>query len=382
MVHADTKQSAALEVIDAPRLTCGSYIHAMHAVKMAVNKIDHPGVMSILDVGTLADGRPYVVTEPFHGTTLCARIADAAPSVTEAVDILLEICDVLIAAHADGVVHCTLELEHVVLLDRGRACDGPRVTLIDWGLSQAIDDEAWSESRDVAPAPSPTVDVYALGVIAHQLLVPIPAELQALSSAMLAEDPADRPTIDEVAKRLAELTSAQDDPAVPPFIAEGALESVRALPFKRRGALFAAACAAPVLYFFLGNHAPSVSPPPAPKIVIAEPPVLNVAPVPAPAPPPPAPPVVARPRAKAKPVDDERVLQLYQRVNNALLTFEQQFGTNDELSERFNAIEIEAATATPAARKATIALLDDLQGEIQRAHVEQCESAPDAAGCK
>jgi hypothetical protein len=198
---------------------------------------------------------------------------------------------------------------------------------------------------------------------------------------MLAEDPTARPTIGEVAKRIA----SHDDqhvPSIPPPVTEMIRPPARQV--RLRGPLFAAACAAPVLYFFLAAHhaepqaatqvpvaARVVEPPRVVESPVAIEPMPSVVAVePAPAPPP-------KPVAKPERDDAAQLWHQYQRVGHDFMTLDRRFGAPDDLAERFHTIDIEAATS-PEARKETADALRELDTEIRQALAEQCEAAPDA----
>jgi serine/threonine protein kinase len=209
------------------------------------NLINHPGVVEAFATGTF-DGRPYLVMERLTGNTL-GGLLDAAPLPRDqAIEILLELCDVLGAAHAAGVVHRDLKLDNVFVLDTGAASSsgGRRVKLLDWGMARIAGEDdplrglIAGTLTYVAPEQvrgddvTPAADVYALGVLAYQLLlgappfasqndlelldkhlcaVPprpramwsqIPSALEQTLIQMLAKRAEDRPSIDDVARAL------------------------------------------------------------------------------------------------------------------------------------------------------------------------------------
>lgn len=93
---------------DAPRLLREA---------VAVAATGSPHVVAVYDVGGLAEGTPFVVTEPLRGETLRARLARKGR--LEADD-ALRIADGLLAgleaAHAAGIVHRALTADDVFLV--------------------------------------------------------------------------------------------------------------------------------------------------------------------------------------------------------------------------------------------------------------------------
>jgi serine/threonine-protein kinase len=211
----------------------------------AAGCISHPNVVEIPDAGLLADGRPYLVMPCLEGETLAARMARAPMSGAEVLGLVRQMMSGLGAAHGARVVHRDLK-PHNVFLARGP--DGQsQVKLLDFGLAKMEQDELEPMSRTrsligtpayLAPeqargrAAQPACDVYALGVMLFQLLVgrlpfeadnnadliaahlreappraralrpELPATIDDLLDRMLAKEPADRATLDEVEQAL------------------------------------------------------------------------------------------------------------------------------------------------------------------------------------
>lgn len=246
-------EQAALTVFDTPALQLGSYTRRLLGVAHILSAVEHPGVTDVIDVGLTADGRPYVVTDLDEGMTLVERIGAATISFEDALVILRAICAPLIAAHDVGVVHGSLTADRVVLVEGDDRC----IKLLDWGFERAVLDEARRAgvertAADPCTAPeaslgivSPQLDVYAVGVIAYELVLgrppfvadstedlrqqqeegapdpreawpQIPLALESLLRAMLATDPRQRPTIHAVAERLGALEQELAPPPPPP----------------------------------------------------------------------------------------------------------------------------------------------------------------------
>ena len=97
----------------------------------AVNGIAHPGVVSVLDEGTTADGAPYLLMPLLDGETAQQRLAHhpgGLPAL-QALPIIEAVLDVLSAAHACGIVHRDLKPDNV-FLERSGA-----VRVLDFGIA-------------------------------------------------------------------------------------------------------------------------------------------------------------------------------------------------------------------------------------------------------
>ena len=204
VTHTKFGKRSAIKIahraVIGPGMTPETFLREARVVHM----IDHPAVIDVFATGT-HDCRPYLVLEKLVGTPLGQRI-DKGPPLRRsfAVQILLELCDVLRAAHAAGVVHRDLKLDNVFLCDKQFA-ENKRVKLLDWGVAY-VDGEPdpfrgliAGTLTYVAPeqirgdALTGAADVYSLAVLAYHLLCRRPpfagADLALLNMHLRAEPP-------------------------------------------------------------------------------------------------------------------------------------------------------------------------------------------------
>jgi tripartite ATP-independent transporter DctP family solute receptor len=138
----------------------------------AAARLAHPNIVTLYDVGH-CDAGPYLVLELLHGEALGERLTRGAVPVTEAVRIALEVARGLAHAHAQGVVHRDLTPGNVFL------CGDGQVKILDFGMAHAFGRRkvdggtlAYMAPEQIADAPEDErTDVFALGVILHQMLV-------------------------------------------------------------------------------------------------------------------------------------------------------------------------------------------------------------------
>jgi serine/threonine-protein kinase len=106
-------------------------------------EIHHAGVVKVLAVGQVADGRPYLAMEKLHGETLAARIARGPLPVEQALELFGQLTDAVDALHARGLIHRDLKPENVMLV---AGVDGRQhAVLLDFGIA-----------KELASAPSTT----------------------------------------------------------------------------------------------------------------------------------------------------------------------------------------------------------------------------------
>jgi serine/threonine-protein kinase len=94
---------------------------------------DH--VVGVTEVGCAEDGSPFLVMELLEGRDLSEELtARGRLPVGEAVDLILQACEGVAAAHAAGLVHRDLKPANLFL---SRTADGRRVVkVLDFGLSK------------------------------------------------------------------------------------------------------------------------------------------------------------------------------------------------------------------------------------------------------
>ncbi len=147
----------------------------------ALARIEDPGVVHPIDAGQLADGRSYLVMEYVEGQPLGKIIAPSGLALPRVARLLRQIARALAAAHGKGIVHRDLTPNNILLQNAG---DAEQIKLIDFGLATVR--EALAASRPLttmvagtppymAPEqmrgkPEKASDIYALGVLAYQMV--------------------------------------------------------------------------------------------------------------------------------------------------------------------------------------------------------------------
>ncbi len=80
----------------------------------ALARIDHPGIASVTDAGTLLSGRLYLVTRYIAGPTLAERLDESKLSPKQAGRLARRLAAALAAAHEAGVLHLDLRPENII----------------------------------------------------------------------------------------------------------------------------------------------------------------------------------------------------------------------------------------------------------------------------
>ncbi len=149
--------------------------------------LQHPNIVQTFDFGE-ARGRPYLAMEYVHGRSLADVLVwlldnDKRPHTSLAVAVGIEVCKALEYLHGkhdlDGkpleLVHRDVTPTNILVASSGE------VKLLDLGVAAATTDEASRElivgkavymapEQAVGGTPIPNWDVFALGVVLHQML--------------------------------------------------------------------------------------------------------------------------------------------------------------------------------------------------------------------
>jgi len=115
----------------------------------AVAALSHPNVVTVHDVGT-HEGRPYLVLELLDGTTLRARLQRGPMPPARVLEIALDICRGLEAAHSRGLVHRDLKPANLLLTADGR------LKILDFGLAKLSRDDGNGSSHDATASATPS----------------------------------------------------------------------------------------------------------------------------------------------------------------------------------------------------------------------------------
>jgi serine/threonine protein kinase/tetratricopeptide (TPR) repeat protein len=116
-------------------------------------RLQHPNVVRVFDVGRVDEPAPgtdadvFVVMELLHGVSMKRWLKDAAPSLPEVVEMFIQVCEGLAAAHQRGIVHCDVKPANVFVTLGGIA------KVLDFGLALHTSAADWT-SRTMNPSQS------------------------------------------------------------------------------------------------------------------------------------------------------------------------------------------------------------------------------------
>jgi len=107
------QRRVALKVLDVPG-TDGDLANRLIREARVLAALEHPGIVPVHDVGTLADGRVFYTMKFVEGNRLDKYIESVA-SFPDRLRIFLRICDAVAFAHARGVLHRDLKPANIMV---------------------------------------------------------------------------------------------------------------------------------------------------------------------------------------------------------------------------------------------------------------------------
>ena len=114
-------------------------------------QLQHPGIPPVHRVGTLADGRPFLVMKLIKGRTLEELLKerkDPAQDRGRFIAVFEQVCQAVACAHEHKVIHRDLKPANVMVGKFGE------VQVMDWGLAKLLGD--FAARIEVEPEPEPT----------------------------------------------------------------------------------------------------------------------------------------------------------------------------------------------------------------------------------
>ena len=101
----------------------------------AASALNHPNIITIYEVGQMGDSH-FISTEFIDGQTLRERLRQNTLTVSEALDIAVQVVSALVAAHTAGIIHRDIKPENVMLRPDGY------IKVLDFGLAKFTEQRA------------------------------------------------------------------------------------------------------------------------------------------------------------------------------------------------------------------------------------------------
>jgi len=201
--HQHLGRDVAVKALHSDVSKSGSMIERFKREARAASRVDHTNVVHTYDFARDPRGFYYLVMELVAGRELADVIAEHGPlPLPRVLHVLSQVAAALARCHELGLIHRDLKTENVMLTRRGN--DGDFVKVVDLGLARTVEvdeelpkltavnallgtpasmaPEQWGSDRF-----DERTDVYALGVLAYELLTSrAPFEKKTIQAYMFA----------------------------------------------------------------------------------------------------------------------------------------------------------------------------------------------------
>ncbi len=142
----------------------------------AVSTLDHPNICTLYDIGETDDKELYLAMPYYQGYTLDKRIENGPLPFTDAIDICLQICEGLHAAHSHNIVHRDIKPANIIVTAEGI------IKILDFGVAKisGVNLTSTGVSLGTVAYMSPEqlegkkvdarADIWAVGVLLYEML--------------------------------------------------------------------------------------------------------------------------------------------------------------------------------------------------------------------
>ena len=153
------------------------FVRRFQREALSASSLAHPNIVEMYDVGE-DDGVYYIVMEYVDGKTLKQLLKKRGNlTLSEAIDIMLQLTDGMAHAHDSYIVHRDLKPQNVMIKDDGQ------IKITDFGIAMALNSTQLTQTNSVmgsvhylppeqASGKGSTIksDIYSIGIIFYELL--------------------------------------------------------------------------------------------------------------------------------------------------------------------------------------------------------------------
>jgi eukaryotic-like serine/threonine-protein kinase len=181
----DLHSRAAIKILRDGRLSPARR-ERFEGEQRTLARLNHPSIARLYDAATLPDGTPYFVMELVEGMAITEYCASRRCTVGERLRLFRGVCVAVQHAHRHAIIHRDLKPSNIFVTESATG-EAPAVKLLDFGIAEQIEGfEPGAVRLHAGPGPMTPAyaapeqllgepvgvytDVYALGVLLHELL--------------------------------------------------------------------------------------------------------------------------------------------------------------------------------------------------------------------
>jgi serine/threonine protein kinase/Tfp pilus assembly protein PilF len=143
----------ALKLLPAQFIKDEDRLRRFEQEARAASALNHPNIITIHEVG-VENGTHFIATELIEGETLRQRLKRERMSLSEALDVAVQVASALAAAHQVGIIHRDTKPENIMLRPDGY------VKVLDFGIAKLT--EKFVEQQSTT---SDSMDAVTVGVV-------------------------------------------------------------------------------------------------------------------------------------------------------------------------------------------------------------------------
>ncbi|MHC4416766.1 MAG: protein kinase domain-containing protein [Planctomycetota bacterium] len=131
----DLGRDVAMKVLQSRHADNEAMVRRFIEEAQIAGQLQHPGVLTVYELGLQADRRPYFTMRLIRGRTLAQLLDDRSLAEQDRgrfLGIFERICQTMAYAHARGVIHRDLKPANVMVGNFGE------VQIVDWGLAKLL----------------------------------------------------------------------------------------------------------------------------------------------------------------------------------------------------------------------------------------------------
>lgn len=172
----------AIKILRGDLANDEKFIRRFQREALSASSLSHPNIVEMYDVGE-DNGDYYIVMEYVEGKTLkqyMKKRTNGRLTISEAVDIMLQLTDGIAHAHDSYIIHRDLKPQNIMIQDDGK------IKITDFGIAMALNSTQLTQTNSVmgsvhylppeqATGKGSTIkcDIYSMGILFYELLTGI-----------------------------------------------------------------------------------------------------------------------------------------------------------------------------------------------------------------
>ncbi len=170
-------RNVAVKVLRGDLASDEKFVRRFQREALSASSLSHPNIVEMYDVGE-DDGQYYIVMEYVDGKTLKQVLKQRGHlSITEVVDIMLQLTDGMAHAHDSYIIHRDIKPQNIMILPNGM------IKITDFGVATALNSTQLTQTNSVmgtvhylppeqAQGKGSTIrsDIYSMGIMMYELL--------------------------------------------------------------------------------------------------------------------------------------------------------------------------------------------------------------------